>query len=119
MVEQTSLNEGPLGEPVCNSPLGANVSAALDIGGDAAEVSDPVAAEAQGPPPCISPNFAGMPTELKPLKNWVLWVPAWNGSKWTKRPIQPSGYGASSTNPKHWSSFEQYGEHMSVPRHSG
>ena len=47
-----------------------------------------------------------MPAELKQLKNWVLWVPIWNGSKWTKRPIQISGFGASSTNPKHWSSFD-------------
>ena len=48
-----------------------------------------------------------MPTELKPLKIWLLWVPIWNGSKWTKRPIQPSGYGANTTNPKHWSSFDE------------
>ena len=47
-----------------------------------------------------------MPAELKLLKNWVLWVPIWNGTKWTKRPIQPSGFGASTINPKHWSSFE-------------
>ena len=47
-----------------------------------------------------------MPAELKQLKNWVLWVRIWNGSKWTKRPIQASGLGASTTNPKHWSLFE-------------
>jgi primase-polymerase (primpol)-like protein len=47
-----------------------------------------------------------MPSELKLLKNWVLWAAVWNGSKWNKRPTQVSGYGASSTNPKHWSSFE-------------
>jgi primase-polymerase (primpol)-like protein len=47
-----------------------------------------------------------MPPELKPLKNWLLWAAVWNGSKWTKRPIQVSGYGASTTKPKHWSSFE-------------
>ena len=54
---------------------------------------------------CV-PNFERMPHELKLLRNWVLWVPIWNGSKWTKRPIQPSGFGASTTNPKHWSSFD-------------
>jgi hypothetical protein len=48
-----------------------------------------------------------MPHELTQLPNWVLWAAIWNGSKYTKRPIQPSGYGASSTNPKHWSSFDQ------------
>jgi len=47
-----------------------------------------------------------MPAELTLRPNWVLWVPVWTGSKWTKRPIQPSGYGASTTNARHWSSFE-------------
>ena len=46
-----------------------------------------------------------MPPELKIKKNWVLWAGVWNGSKWTKRPIQISGYGASTTNSKHWSDF--------------
>ena len=61
----------------------------------------------QAPPTYLRPTFETMPAELKPLKIWVLWVPVWNGSKWTKRPIQPSGYGASVTNPRHWSSFEE------------
>lgn len=60
----------------------------------------------QTPPKYIRPNFDRMPPELKLLKNWVLWAAAWNGSKWTKRPLQVSGYWASTTNPKHWSSFE-------------
>jgi hypothetical protein len=47
-----------------------------------------------------------MPPELKQVKNWVLWVPIWTGSKWTKRPIQISGYGASTKNSKHWASFD-------------
>jgi hypothetical protein len=47
-----------------------------------------------------------MPAEMKVLKNWVLWAAVWNGSKWTKRPIQTSGYAASTTNSKHWSSFD-------------
>ena len=45
------------------------------------------------PPKYIRPNFERMPPELKLLKNWVLWGAVWNGSKWTKRPIQISGYG--------------------------
>jgi primase-polymerase (primpol)-like protein len=48
-----------------------------------------------------------MPPELKELPNWLLWYPFWTGSKWSKRPIQPSGYGASSTNPRHWHSFAE------------
>src|SRR5262249_47274161 len=74
-------------------------------GGDYAAVADP-----QSLPTFLSPNFERIPTELKSLKNWVLWVPIWNGTKYTKRPIQPSGYGASTTNPKHWSSFEDVRE---------
>ena len=54
----------------------------------------------------IRPNFDRMPPELKLLKNWVLWGAVWTGSKWTKRPIQVCGYGASTANQKHWSSFD-------------
>jgi putative DNA primase/helicase len=57
-------------------------------------------------PNYIRPNFDRMPPELKLLKNWVLWAAVWNGSKWNKRPIQVPGYWASSTNSKHWSSFD-------------
>ena len=57
-------------------------------------------------PNFIRPKFERLPAELKQRPNWVLWVPIWNGSKWTKRPIQISGFGASTTKPKHWSSFE-------------
>jgi putative DNA primase/helicase len=66
----------------------------------------PVSPAIQAPPNFLRPNFEQMPAELKQLKNWVLWVPIWNGSKCTKRPIQPSGFGASTTNSKHWSSFD-------------
>jgi AAA domain/Primase C terminal 2 (PriCT-2) len=62
---------------------------------------------AEAAPKFLRPNFERMPDELKQLKNWVLWVAIWNGSKWTKRPIQTSGFGASTTNPKHWASFEE------------
>jgi primase-polymerase (primpol)-like protein len=62
--------------------------------------------DAQAPPKFLSPQFERMPAELTPLRNWVLWVPIWNESKWTKRPVQPSGYGASTTNPQHWHSFD-------------
>src|SRR3954453_5222293 len=58
------------------------------------------------PPAFIGPSFEKMPPQLKILKNWLLWAPVWNGTKWTKRPIQISGYGASTTKRKHWSSFD-------------
>jgi hypothetical protein len=59
------------------------------------------------PPKYLSPIFERMPPELIKRPNWVLWYQEWTGTKWTKRPIQPSGYHASSINPKHWSSFEE------------
>jgi RecA/RadA recombinase len=61
---------------------------------------------APAPPRYLCPDFDRMPPELKLLKNWVLWAPIWNGKKWTKRPIQVSGFGASTTTAKHWSAFE-------------
>jgi putative DNA primase/helicase len=61
----------------------------------------------QMPPNYLRPNFDRMSPELKTLKNWVLWAPVRSGTKWTKRPTQISGYGASTTNPKHWSSFDK------------
>jgi putative DNA primase/helicase len=67
-----------------------------------------IAANQVGPeaaPKFIRPNFDGIPDELKQLELWLLWAAIWNGSKWTKRPIQPSGYGASTTKREHWSSF--------------
>ncbi len=87
-----------------NDPTGADTT-------DASSVTAPVASpdaktDPQAPPKYLQPNFETMPAELKPLKIWLLWVPIWKGSKWTKCPIQPSGYGANTTNPKHWSPFD-------------
>jgi len=58
------------------------------------------------PPIFLQPDFDRLPDELKQSKTWVLWVPKLQGRKWTKQPIQPSGYGASTTKPEYWSSFE-------------
>jgi hypothetical protein len=76
-----------------------------DTAGAGSPAADRTAAQA--PPNFLRPNFERMPPELKQRPNWVLWVSIWNGSKWTKRPIQVSGFGASTTNPKHWSSFDE------------
>src|SRR5258708_22924248 len=81
------------------------VTAKAHLGSNAADAPD-AKTGAQGSPKFIRPKFDRMPPELKSLKNWLLWAPVWNGTKWTKRPIQISGYGASPTNPKHWSSFD-------------
>jgi hypothetical protein len=69
-------------------------------------MNDNTTPKSETAPQFLRPNFDRMPEELKRRPNWVLWVAVWNGSKWTKRPIQRSGFGASTTNPKHWSSFE-------------
>jgi hypothetical protein len=69
-------------------------------------VSPPEAIELTPPPQFIRPNFENMPADLKQRRNWLLWVPVYTGSKWTKRPIQLSGFGASTTNPGHWSAFD-------------
>jgi Family of unknown function (DUF5906) len=73
----------------------------------ATETTSDATTAAPAPPKFLRPKFEQMPSELKPLRNWVLWVPIWTGSKWTKLPIQLSGFGASTTNPKHWSSFDE------------
>ena len=61
---------------------------------------------AQAPPKFIRPNFDRMPPELEAVEKLGALGCVWNGSKWTKRPIQISGYGTSPTNPRHWSSFD-------------
>jgi hypothetical protein len=63
-------------------------------------------AAAAARPKFLHPNFERLPAELKLLKCWVLWVPIWSGSKWTKRPVQPSGFWVKTTDAKHRSSFE-------------
>ena len=84
-------------------PTGAR---ATDAGNVAAMAMPPDAKSGfQVPSKSLHPKFERMPPELKLLKNWLLWVPIWNGAKWTKRPIQVSGFGASTTNSKHWASF--------------
>jgi primase-polymerase (primpol)-like protein len=69
-------------------------------------VSPPPAIESAPPPQFIRPNFENLPADLKQRPNWLLWVPVSTGSKWTKRPILPSGFAASTTKPQHWTSFD-------------
>jgi hypothetical protein len=85
-------------------PTGAGATNAGNV--TAAGILPDAKTGVQALPKFIRPNFERMPPELKLLKNWVLWGAVWNGSKFTKRPIQISGFGASTINPKHWSSFD-------------
>src|ERR1700704_3521 len=67
-------------------------------------------AVAQSPPKVLAPNFAGIPDELKQIKNWVLWrylPPKSSEGKWRKVPFQPGGSSASSTDPLTWSRFDE------------
>ncbi len=103
---------GPTGAERVAGPTGAgttdanNASATAPSGVTATVTPSNSKAGPQAPPKFLLPKFERMPAELKQRPNWVLWVPIWKGSKWTKRPIQVSGFGAVVTNPKHWSSFE-------------
>jgi hypothetical protein len=103
------MSTGPTdaaGAAAPDSPTGTTGAGASDAGNVTAAVTADTETDPQAPPIFLPPKFERMPAELKKLKNWVLWVPIWNGSKWTKRPIQISGFGASSTKPKHSSSFD-------------
>ncbi len=67
-------------------------------------------ARVQGPPNVLTPNFDGMPDELKQMNNWVLWrylPPKSRGGKLRKVPFQPSGAPASSADPLTWSQFDE------------
>lgn len=51
-------------------------------------------------------NVAWIPTELKVLRQWVVWKYELKGARWTKVPYQINGCAASSTNSATWASFE-------------
>ena len=98
---------GAAGEASSDSATGPTGAGPTSAGNVTAAVTTPNAKTgAQAPPKFLRPKFERMPPGLTQRPNWVPWVPIWNGSKWTKRPIQVSGFGASTTNPKHWSSFD-------------
>src|SRR5262252_1198475 len=49
---------------------------------------------------------ANIPTELIELKQWVGWKYESRDDKPTKVPYSGEGFGASSTNPAHWTTLE-------------
>lgn len=56
-----------------------------------------------------SSSFSAIPEELRVLPNWIVWrleYPNGLDKKPTKKPYQINGYGASTTNPSHWVTFE-------------
>lgn len=52
---------------------------------------------------------ANIPESLRAFPQWVLWRGVWNDdrAKWDKRPFQPNGRPASSTDPETWSDFSE------------
>jgi len=98
---------GTAGIAASDGATGLTGTGPTGAGSVTAAVTTPAAKTGpQAPPKFLRPNYERMPAELTQRPNWVLWVLIWNGSKWTKRPIQVSGFGASTTNSKHWSSFD-------------
>ena len=64
----------------------------------------------QAPPTYLRPKFERMPAELKQRPNWVLSIPIWKGSKWTKPPNSVIRVWRKHNHPKHWSSFDNIKE---------
>lgn len=54
----------------------------------------------------LSPSFDGMLPELRALPNWVLAQAMQRDGKTTKVPCHPSGYKASVSDQRTWSSFD-------------
>lgn len=59
-------------------------------------------------PPITGVDFQGIPPELIERRQWVAWEWITRGGKRTKPPLDPAtGYRASSTNPRTWSTFDE------------
>ena len=52
-------------------------------------------------------TYQQIPKLMQDIPHWILWRKEWleEKQKWSKIPIQINGYGASVTNPAHYSSF--------------
>jgi putative DNA primase/helicase len=60
-------------------------------------------------PPRLEIVVENIPQEIKDKERWVIWKWTWNmkEKKWEKPPMDAkTGFAASSTNPKTWSSFQ-------------
>jgi len=56
----------------------------------------------------LTVNFDGIAEELKHHRRWCLWQYRRNDNgRWTKVPLRLNGRGCSSTDPKHWHSFDE------------
>jgi putative DNA primase/helicase len=59
-------------------------------------------------PSVMKVDPSGLPGSLKARAHWVCWKLIWDGTRWTKVPIDPkTGKYASSTDPSTWGTFAQ------------
>lgn len=67
-------------------------------------------ADIQQPPTILAVNAPGIPTKMRELKRWGVWVAKWipERGKYDKRPVHPlTGHGLSSARPHEWATFDQ------------
>lgn len=60
-----------------------------------------------------------IPSELKELKQWVVWKTVVRNGKISKSPFQPNGRPASSTDPKTWTTFSGAVEALETGKFEG
>ncbi|HEX8552181.1 MAG TPA: AAA family ATPase [Abditibacteriaceae bacterium] len=52
-------------------------------------------------------RFQALPDELKTQRQWVIWSWTWNGTRWTKPPLNPTtGKPAKTNDPSTWGTFD-------------
>lgn len=53
-------------------------------------------------------TYQHIPKVMQDIAHWILWRKEWleEKQKWSKKPTQINGYGASVTNPAHYSTFD-------------
>jgi primase-polymerase (primpol)-like protein len=73
-------------------------------GDDAVISAIPIPRPPRPKPLTVKPD--NIPARLRHLKQWVGWDYELDNARWTKVPKALAGHRASSTNPRHWSSFD-------------
>ena len=57
-------------------------------------------------PQPLAPKLDSVPSELRSVKQWVMWKYVWKGDVWAKIPFRTNGVTASSTDPNTWEKFD-------------
>jgi primase-polymerase (primpol)-like protein len=58
-------------------------------------------------PTALKVDITKVPLALQHFDQWVVWNYLWNGERWRKPPIAPTGYPCDWRNPENWLAFEQ------------